>query len=202
MNHYVEELKHLPVYADNREITGIMTDALVAAEDRNFYEHHGVDWEAERRSVNEDLRSLSFAHGGSTITMQAVRYTMLPYSKTPARKIAQIMLARQLEGRLSKQQILRLYLDSVSFGMHTAGLESAAKIYFNKRPERLSLAECAFLVGAISHPPAYTSQVTPEFAKARVWPVLAHMESLYRDKYSPAEFERARQQKLHFVLEH
>jgi membrane peptidoglycan carboxypeptidase len=199
LDHYVAELSHLPLYADNHQVTDRITDALVAAEDRNFYTHHGVDWEAVRRSANEDVRSMSFSHGGSTITMQTVRYTMLPYSKTPARKIAQTVLALRLERRLSKQQILRLYFDSVSFGLHTAGLESAAKTYFNKRPEKLTLAECAFLVGAISHPPATTAQVTPEYAHARTDTVLAHMEPLFAGKYDADEFEQARQGALHFA---
>jgi hypothetical protein len=201
MNHYVEEVLHSPIYGQNRQITDKITDTLIAAEDRNFYAHHGVDWNAERRSLSEDIRELSLAHGGSTISMQAVRYIMLPYYKTPARKIAQIVLAMRLERRLSKQQILRLYLDSVSFGLHIAGLQSAAKIYFNKRPEKLTLAESAFLVGVISHPPATVQQVTPQFIEERVEYVLAHTEQMFGDKYGAEAFDQARQEKLHFAWE-
>ena len=185
LDHYaIAELASPSQVARSARIPHMMSDALIAVEDRNFALHHGVDWQALRRALREDVQSLSYSHGGSTITMQAVRYIALPYDKAIARKVAEIELAMDLVREVPKPEILLLYFDSVSFGLHAAGLESAAKIYFNKRPERLSLAECAFLVGAISHPPAYTSQVTPEFAKARVWPVLAHMESLSRDKYS------------------
>jgi membrane peptidoglycan carboxypeptidase len=199
MDHYVEKLTLPLPTAALGPVPATIADALIASEDKNFYSHHGVDWEAERHSLSEDIRSVSLAHGGSTITMQAVRYTMLPYSKTPARKIAQILLALQLDDRLSKPQILRLYVDSVNFGLHAAGLQRAAKIYFNKRPEKLSLAECAFLAGAISHPPKSKEEVTPEFVHARMDPALAHMEPLYAARYTPEAFDSARQETLHFA---
>lgn len=197
--HYVPELTHPPFTNIPLPLPGAVSDALVAMEDRNFYAHHGVDWEALHRTLRKDVRGEVPVQGGSTITMQAVRYVMLPYDKTPARKLAQIVLALRLERRLSKQQILTLYFNSVTFGVHTAGLQSAALTYFEKQPENLSLGEIAFLVGTISHPPSSIKEVTPEFARQRADAVLDHMEPMFEEKYGQQTFEQARRAELHFA---
>jgi len=181
-------------------VPGLMVDALVAAEDRNYNIHNGVDWEALHRALRNDVRGRGGLQGGSTVTMQTVRYVMLPYDKTPARKIAQIVLALRLEKRLSKQQIIRLYFDSVSFGLHTAGLEQAARTYFNKRPKNLTLAECAFLVGTIAHPPADESAVTPVYAQGCKNRVLNVMGNGGSSAYTAETLEDARRAEFCFAF--
>ena len=176
-------------------------DALIAAEDRNFYHHHGVDWEAFHSALRKDGRMGGTLQGGSTITMQAVRYSLLPPDKTPARKIAEMVLANRIEHRLTKPDILRLYCDSVGFGLHTAGLPNAARFYFDRKPRDLSLAECAFLVGAISHPPHSVEELTAAFADRRKGSVLRRLEQAGTGGYDAQILENARREKLVFAWE-
>ncbi len=199
MDHYVSKLSDSLHPGMSQRPPGLFEDALLAAEDRNFYLHHGIDWEALHSALRHDLRIEGATQGGSTITMQAVRYSLLSVDKTPARKIAEMILANRLETRLSKIDILRLYCDSVGFGLHAAGLTNAARIYFAKQPRDLSLAECAFLVGVISHPPQSNQELTVAFTEKRKLSVLRRLEQTNPGKYDPETLENARRETLKFA---
>lgn len=190
------------IEASLSEISYPMQDALIAAEDGNFYQHAGVDWEALHRALRADCRAGHMVQGGSTLTMQAVRYTLLPFDKRLSRKLAEIVLAFSLDSRLSKQGVLRLYFDQVTFGLHTAGIASASRIYFQKSPQELTLPEAAFLAGLLSRPPQSTSDVTAAFVAARQKLVFERLQYFFPTKYDEATIARARQEKLVFSWEH
>jgi len=201
MDHYVLKLQHPAPSVIASPLPTAFKTALIATEDQNFYRHHGIDWEALHSALRNDIRFQGAPQGGSTITMQAVRYILLPYDKTPTRKIAQLILAHRIEGLLPKKDILRLYTDSVGFGLHTAGLKNAARIYFAKKPKALSLAECAFLVGVISHPPHSIAEVTAPFAEQRKSSVLRRLDQAQTGEYSAETLDNALHEKLVFAWE-
>lgn len=146
-------------------VSDAVADVFVAAEDSHFHRHHGVDWDAMRHAVAIDVSHSSLTHGGSTITMQATRYSFLGTEKTVLRKSAEIPLALYLDKRLSKRAILRLYLESATFGLHTYCVQDAARAYFGTTSDKLSLAQAGFLAGALSEPPPNRLCLTPEFAE-------------------------------------
>ena len=146
-------------------VSDAVANVFIAAEDSRFYRHHGVDWEAVRHAAAIDVSQGSFTHGGSTITMQAARYSFLGTEKTVLRKSAEIPLALYFDRRLSKRAILKLYLESATFGLHTYCVQDAAHAYFGTASDKLSLAQAGFLAGALSEPPADRHCLTPEFAE-------------------------------------
>jgi hypothetical protein len=201
MDHYVFKLTNASPSATASTLPSLFQDVLIATEDRNFHQHNGVDWEAIHYALRKDMRFEGVPEGASTISMQTVRYILLPYDKTPVRKVAQIVLAYRIERRLKKADIMRLYCDSVGFGLHTAGLRNAARIYFAKKPNKLSLAECAFLVGAISHQPRSIQELTVSSVEQRKLAVLNHLEHMDEWAYDPQMLENARREQLHFAWE-
>lgn len=129
--------------------------AVVAAEDRNFYKHGGVDPGSLARAAWVDITSRSLEEGGSTITQQLVKIQLLTPEKSFARKVQEVVLAIALEQRYSKDQILGMYLNRVYFGHGAYGIGAAAKTYFNKDAKNLTAAQAAFLAGMIQAPSAY-----------------------------------------------
>jgi penicillin-binding protein 1C len=137
-----------------RECGAIVPAALIAAEDRRFYAHRGVDWLAVARAAWSDLRARRVVSGGSTITMQLAR-AVRPHSRTLGSKLLEMALALRIEGSLSKGQILEQYLNRVSFGPNTRGIAAASQAYFDTPPASLSSAEAALLVGMARGPSYY-----------------------------------------------
>ncbi len=123
-----------------------MTQALLAAEDDQFYEHDGIDIPGLFRAALANL-GRGYAQGASTITMQVARNFYLSREKTLARKWYEILLAWQIDRTLSKDRILELYMNQVYLGEHAYGFGSAAHAYFGKPLDGLSLAETAMLAG-------------------------------------------------------
>jgi penicillin-binding protein 1A len=134
------------------QMTQNIRDAVVAIEDRRFYSHHGVDPEAILRAAVNDLRSGHVVEGGSTITQQLVKNLYTGDQQSFGRKIDEALLAWQLENRLSKQEILTRYLNTVYFGEGAYGIQAAAKTYIGVDASALTLAECAMLAGLITAP--------------------------------------------------
>ncbi len=198
VDHYIAEYSLPGQVARAERIPRSMTDALIAVEDRKFKFHHGVDWAALRGALGEDFHSLSFSHGGSTITMQTVRYLALPSDKTITRKVAEIALAKHLERNVPKSQILLLYCDSVTFGLHTAGLEDASKTYFGVQPQRLTLAQSALLAGLIANPPATVADLPMAAADVVRNRALSALQDRFPYKYSQAQIDDARSETLAF----
>ena len=134
------------------KIPNHLIQAILAAEDRNFYTHHGIDLRGVARSILVNLKLRKPAVGGSTITQQLIRSSFLTLSKTPERKIREIILAIELERRYSKEQILEWYLNQVPFGSNAYGVEAASQTYFKKSVQDLTLEEAAILASLICGP--------------------------------------------------
>ncbi|RIJ14982.1 PBP1A family penicillin-binding protein [Henriciella mobilis] len=149
--------------------------AFIAAEDKRFYEHDGADTRAIIRAVWANVTSGETVSGASTITQQLIKNLVLTPEQTLKRKAQEIRLARRLEERLSKEQILELYLNRVYFGAGFYGLGAASRFYFGKQPEELSIAEASLLATLPQAPSrlALTNNMTD--AKTRQRYVLKEM---------------------------
>jgi 1A family penicillin-binding protein len=134
------------------EVPAYLKNAVIAAEDANFYSHFGIDFEGIFRAIGINLRIGKPVYGGSTISQQLIRSTFLTQEKTLKRKIREIILTLELERRYSKEQILEWYLNQVPFGPNIYGVEAASQTYFNKPTKELSSAEAAALAALIRSP--------------------------------------------------
>ncbi len=146
---YGEEKREI---IDIDSVSPYFIDALLTAEDRNFYDHIGIDFQGIIRSVLLNLQARKTVAGGSTISQQFVRSALLTPERKTIRKVREIVLTLELERRYSKDEILGFYLNQIPFGSNAYGIESAAKTYFNKRANELTLAESATLVSLIPAP--------------------------------------------------
>jgi penicillin-binding protein 1A len=129
--------------------------AVLAAEDRNFYNHGAVEPSSIARAAWVDITARGVYQGGSTITQQLVKIQLLTPERSLTRKVQEVVLAVVLEQRYSKDQILGMYLNRVYFGHGAYGVGAAAKTYFNRDAKDLTLAQAAFLAGLIQAPAAY-----------------------------------------------
>lgn len=134
------------------EVPEYLKQAIVSAEDANFYSHFGIDFGGILRAVRINLQLKKPIYGGSTISQQLIRSTFLTREKTIKRKIREIILTLELERRYSKDQILEWYLNQIPFGPNIYGVETASKTFFNKSTKDLSLAETATLAALIQAP--------------------------------------------------
>ncbi|XMB66385.1 transglycosylase domain-containing protein [Mycoplasmatota bacterium zrk1] len=142
-------------YAAIDDISPNVLNALIATEDRKFYEHKGIDWMRFGYAILLNVKTLSFSEGASTITQQLIKNTHLNNIKTIRRKIQEMYLAYQLEQIIDKDYILELYLNSSPFGGTVYGIESASRYYFNKTNTELTLSESALLIGILQLPDVY-----------------------------------------------
>lgn len=131
-------------------------DAAIAVEDKDFYNHHGFDLRGIARAIYTDIVQGGKVQGGSTITQQFIKKSVLSDEKTFTRKIKELILAIQIEQRFSKDQILKLYLNQIPYGSVAYGIESASQTFFAKSAKELSLSECA-LLAALPQAPTYYS---------------------------------------------
>ena len=168
---------------------GVLVNAILAAEDERFFEHVGIDPWGILRSATTNLLTASKAQGASTITMQVARNFYLSTEKTFTRKLFEVLLAIEIERKLSKNQILELYLNQIFLGRRAYGFAAASHIYFNKPVQRVSLAEAAMLAGLPKAPSAFNPVVNPRRAKVRQEYVLGRMLKL--GMITEAEFRRA-----------
>jgi membrane peptidoglycan carboxypeptidase len=134
------------------QIPPVLVDAVVSAEDKNFFTHGGVDPESIARALWEDLHGSASEQGGSTITQQYVKTVYLTNERSVTRKIKEAVLAVKLERQLPKTEILNRYLNAVYFGRGAYGVEAASKTYFGKDVGSLTLPEAAYLAGLIRSP--------------------------------------------------
>lgn len=155
-----------------------VSDAVVATEDQRFYDHHGVDPIGMARAVVINLRKGRTVQGGSTLTQQLAKNLYLSHDRTFSRKLEEFTLALWLESRLSKQDIMELYLNRVYLGAGAYGVDAAARRYFRKSARDLTLAESAMLAGLLKAPSRYSPLSNPGFARARARLVLSQMEEI------------------------
>ena len=152
-----------PIAADN--LPPYLAEAVVAIEDRRFYEHYGIDPRGIARAAFNNLTG-SETEGGSTITQQLARLRYLSSERTLRRKMQEAMLALWLEARLGKNEILAQYLNSVYFGAGAVGADAAARRYFGKPVRDIDLAQSAMLAGLIRAPSALAPSRNLKAARA------------------------------------
>ncbi len=174
---YVFKDRHR-LYATYDEIPPYLIEALVAIEDTKFFEHPGVNPDAILRAIVRDLRARRFVEGGSTITQQLVKITLLSSRKKLIRKIREAILAFKIEHRLTKEEILERYLNEIPYGNNYYGVKTAAQGYFHKQLKELTLKESALLVGLPNAPSYYNPIRHPRRALNRANAILFRMKSL------------------------
>jgi len=170
--------------------------AIVATEDRRFFDHYGLDPAGMIRAMFANLRAGRFAQGGSTLTQQLAKNLFLTSDRTLSRKIAELGLALWLEIRLSKPEILELYLNQVYFGGGAYGIEAASQRYFGKPARDLTLSEAAIIAGLLKAPSKYSPATNPGAARARGRVVIERM--LDAGFISQQDADRALQQTVVF----
>lgn len=160
---------------DIKEIPDDMKKAIIAIEDKNFYNHDGFDIQALIRSSIKNIKAGRIVQGASTITQQITRIMFLSQEKTFIRKFKELVLAYRLEKTLSKDKILEMYLNNIYLGEGAYGIAAAADIYFDKQVKDLTLGECALLAGLPQAPSVYSPYRNPEKAKKRRYQVIGRM---------------------------
>ena len=163
------------ILVDADEISNWMQHAIVAIEDRRFYEHRGVDLRGIARAIWADITSKGVVQGGSTITQQFVKNSCVTSKRTIARKLKEAALAWQLEQRWSKNRILTAYLNTIYFGNGAYGIQRAAQTYFDTSAAKLDLAQSALLAGIPADPTRYDPVTNPRAARERRREVLKAM---------------------------
>ena len=149
------------------KVPPILVDAFVAAEDKTFWTHGGVDYWGMFRAFLANLRAGHTRQGASTITQQVVKTFLLTPERTFRRKIQEIILARRLEKAFSKQDILSLYMNQINFGHGRYGVEEAARFYFGKHVGQVNIGEAALLAGLPQGPERNSPRKNPVHAKER-----------------------------------
>jgi len=163
------------VLVHSQDISPWMKQAIVATEDKRFYEHRGIDIRGMGRALLADIRHSGTVQGGSTITQQFVKNALTGGARSVTRKLKEAALAWQLEQRWTKDQILTAYLNTIYFGNGAYGIERAARTYFGHTAQKLTLPEAALLAGIPEDPSLYDPVVHPGIAKARRTTVLTLM---------------------------
>ena len=160
-----------PLSAISRELVV----CVVKAEDDRFYDHDGFDWEALRKSLEENLEENRYARGGSTITMQLAKNLFLWREKSLVRKAIEAYLTWRLETSLDKKRILELYLNAIEWGPGIYGIGEASRHYFEKHPSELGLGEAALLAAIIPNPVRWNPKRAPGVALARQQELLGRL---------------------------
>src|SRR5262245_40835151 len=166
-------LKEAPVDVD--QLQPLTPAAFVSIEDRRFYSHWGIDPRGIARAMVANLRGGGVRQGGSTITQQLAKTNFLSGDRTFRRKAQEVIIAFWLEAWLTKKEILSRYLSSVYFGDGVYGLRAAAHHYFNRDPEKLTLAQSAMLAGMVQAPSRLAPTNHLDAAQARAKLVLQTM---------------------------
>lgn len=150
-----------------KQLPQAMPTALIAVEDRRFYEHGGVDLDGILRALLVNIQADEVVQGASTLTQQLVKNNLLNDQRSVERKIWEAALSLLVEGRCSKDDILEMYLNTTYYGAGATGIKAAAHTYFGKEPQQLSLTECATLAGLPNAPSALNPYENPEGCKQR-----------------------------------
>ena len=177
-----------------KEVPDTLVKALIATEDKNFYSHPGYDLIGLGRSMVANLLAGHVVQGASTITQQLSRILFLSNEKTFTRKIKELQVAAQIEKTITKDKILEMYLNNVYLGSGAYGVKGAARIYFNKDLNQLTLSEMALIAGLPQAPSVYSPYHSLDLAKKRRNQVLLRM---YKMKYiDKATYEKAKEEPI------
>lgn len=180
--------------ADINELPEHVINAVLAIEDDQFYNHHGINFIAFGRAILVNLRDWSFSQGGGTITMQVARNEFLTQKKTIMRKLEEFLWAVQIERKYSKDEILEAYLNIFYLNHGAYGIEAGARTFFGKEAKDLTLSEAALIAGVIRWPTRYSPFVNPDIAVDRRNFVLTRMAEV--GFITPAEAEAAKAEPL------
>ena len=184
------------VFLPLSEMPSHLPEAVIATEDRRFYRHFGMDVVGLGRALVTNIRAGRIVQGGSTITQQLAKNLFLSPERTITRKLRELMLAIWLETRLSKDEILALYLNRVYLGNGTYGVEAAARKYFGKSARKLTLPESAMLAGMLKAPTRYAPTRDLKHSRARAAVVLQNMVDAGYIPRTKAELARRMPTKL------
>lgn len=176
------------VWVDYDQIPKAMKDAIVAIEDKRFWEHQGVDWYRTAGAVTQ-LFTKGGSYGGSTITQQLIKNVTGESDVSLTRKVTEIFRALNLEKQYSKQEILGAYLNVVNFGSGSNGVQAAANLYFGKNIQDCDIAECAAIAGITQNPAKYSPLAHADLNKERQRTVLEEMHT--QGKITDAEYKQA-----------
>ena len=179
------------------EVPDHIINAFVSIEDKKFFEHNGLNYKRIVKAMFNNLKSLSFKEGASTISQQLIKNTHLTNEKTIKRKVQEMLLTKKLEKEFSKKDILETYLNVIYFGENAYGIENASQTYFNKSANELYLWESATLAGIIKSPYTYSPIYNPQKCLERRNLVLSQM---FEDKkITKYQFEEAKNMPLEVV---
>ncbi|MGP4018348.1 penicillin-binding protein [Saccharopolyspora sp. 5N708] len=205
---YLFDQNRTPAAPD--QIADTMKAAIVAIEDRRFFDHHGVDWAGTVRAAVTNQMSGEIAQGGSTLTQQYVKNYLVhvvsaddpvkqakAIEQTPARKLREIRIALQVEKQIGKEEILARYLNVVPYGNQAYGIAAAARTYFDTTPDQLTIAQAALLAGMVNSPSSLNPESNPGEALNRRNLVIKAMEDQRR--ITPQAAEEARNAPLGLV---
>ncbi|MEO8215823.1 MAG: penicillin-binding protein 1C [Acidobacteriota bacterium] len=185
-------------HLDESTLPQALVEATIAAEDRRFFHHPGIDPIATARALAHDVRAGRFVEGGSTITQQVVKQ-LVPRDRSLRSKLREAVLALRLEHHLSKRQILALYLNLAPYGNQYVGAQRASRGYFSVPAENLTVAQAAFLAGLPQRPGRFDPRRNLPAAMARKESVLARMNAA--GLLSREEWRIARSEQLRFVAD-
>ncbi|TCM69118.1 penicillin-binding protein 1A [Acinetobacter calcoaceticus] len=168
----------LSVPVEYEQIPSHFIHAFLAAEDSSFFEHSGISFKSLGRALSETVTRSNVQTGGSTITMQVAKNYYLSPERTLKRKLTEVFLARKIEQNLSKEEILSLYVNKIFLGKNAYGIAAAAKIYYDKSLDQLSIAQMAMIAGLPKAPSKYNPVVNPDRALERRNWILGRMLQL------------------------
>ncbi len=172
----IEQIKsETETYTKYEEMPENYIDAVIAVEDRRFFEHNGIDLRSITRAIIKDIQTMSLVEGGSTITQQLAKNTYFTQKKEFTRKIAEIFMAFEFENKCSKEEIFELYANTMYFGDGYYCVAEAAEGYFDKKVSEMNLYESTLLAGIPNAPSVYAPTKNPELAKQRQAQVLNKM---------------------------
>ncbi len=179
LDRYGNTIGHRGIIHENSvpvdELPDHLVKAVLATEDRRFFEHFGIDFFGLARAMSENAKAGEVVQGGSTLTQQLAKNLFLTNERSIERKIKEAYLALWLEANLSKKEILSLYLDRAYMGGGTFGAAAASQFYFGKNITEVTLAEAAMLAGLFKAPAKYAPHVNLPAARARANDVLTNM---------------------------
>ncbi len=156
----VSEIQSKSDYISLTDLPSEFTYALLESEDSRFYEHGGVDIVSIGRAIWTDIKTMSFAEGGSTITQQLAKNMYFEFDKKLSRKVADALMAREIEKHYDKNEILELYINSIYFGEGCYGISAASRYYYGVAPSDLTQEQQAALIKTIKAPSVYNPAVS------------------------------------------
>lgn len=185
------------IWVDIENTPPLLRDAFVAIEDERFDSHHGVDWKRTFSAVLTYLFKGNKSHGGSTITQQLIKNVTGEDERSPIRKVQEIVRALNLEKKLSKDDIIEMYMNTIYLGQGCHGVQAASNVYFSKDVSKLSLAECASIAGITQYPSKYDPILNFEEHKKKQELVLDKM--VERGFITQEEGEAAKAEELKLI---